>query len=167
MTLGKIFKFVSRIGNPRRSLSNQTERRCCPILTLHTKKCCHSFKRKGQNGTESNGDKWYHLPPWCAGMMVVPKKEGSVRICVDLKPLDQSVLREMHPIPKVNDTRLEPQYLARLMPTVNFGKYPYQKNHAHLQPSSPHMVITTTISFLLEFPVSQTFRMNKILKGLK
>ena len=41
---------------------------------------------------------------WCAGMVVVPKKEGSVRICVDLKPLNQSVLREVHPIPKVDDT---------------------------------------------------------------
>ena len=42
--------------------------------------------------------------PWCAGMVVVPKKSGSVRICVDLKPLNQSVLREVHPIPKVDDT---------------------------------------------------------------
>ena len=30
---------------------------------------------------------------WCAGMVVVPKKNGSVRICVDLKPLNESVFR--------------------------------------------------------------------------
>ena len=30
--------------------------------------------------------------PWCAGMVVVPKKSGAVRICVDLKPLNESVL---------------------------------------------------------------------------
>lgn len=42
--------------------------------------------------------------PWCAGMVVVPKKSGSVHICVDLKPLNKSVLREVHPIPKVDDT---------------------------------------------------------------
>ena len=30
--------------------------------------------------------------PWCAGMVVVPKKSGSVRICVDLKPLNEGVL---------------------------------------------------------------------------
>ena len=41
---------------------------------------------------------------WCARMVVVPKKEGSVRICVDLKPLNQSVLWEVYPIPKVDDT---------------------------------------------------------------
>ena len=41
--------------------------------------------------------------PWCAGMVVVPKKTGAVRICVDLKPLNESVLREVHPIPKVDE----------------------------------------------------------------
>ena len=39
---------------------------------------------------------------WCAGMVVVPKKSGDVRICVDLKGLNESVLRETHPIPKVD-----------------------------------------------------------------
>ena len=27
--------------------------------------------------------------PWCMGMVVVPKRSGAVRICVDLKPLNQ------------------------------------------------------------------------------
>ncbi len=40
--------------------------------------------------------------PWCAGMVVVPKKKG-VRICVDLKSLNESVLREVHPIPRVDE----------------------------------------------------------------
>ena len=30
---------------------------------------------------------------WCAGRVVVPKKSGDVRICIDLKPLNESVLR--------------------------------------------------------------------------
>ena len=42
--------------------------------------------------------------PWCAGMVVVLKKTGAVRICVDLKPLNLSVLREVHPLSKVDDT---------------------------------------------------------------
>ena len=29
---------------------------------------------------------------WCAAMVVVPKESGAVRICVDLKPLNESVL---------------------------------------------------------------------------
>ena len=31
---------------------------------------------------------------WCAGMVVVPKKSGSVRICVDFRHLNESVLRD-------------------------------------------------------------------------
>ena len=40
--------------------------------------------------------------PWCDGLVVVPKRSGSVRLCVDLKPLNESVLREVHPIPSVD-----------------------------------------------------------------
>ena len=39
--------------------------------------------------------------PWCAGMVVVPKKAGNVRICVDL---NKSVLREVHPLLRVDET---------------------------------------------------------------
>ena len=42
--------------------------------------------------------------PWCARMVVVPKRDGKIRICVDLKPLNESVLREIHPLPSVDDT---------------------------------------------------------------
>ena len=42
--------------------------------------------------------------PWCAGIVVVPKKDGNVQICVDLKPLNASVKCETHPLPKVDDT---------------------------------------------------------------
>ena len=35
---------------------------------------------------------------WCAGMVIVPKSNGAIRICVDLKPLNASILREPHPI---------------------------------------------------------------------
>ena len=41
--------------------------------------------------------------PWCAGMVAIPKKDGSVRICVDLKPLNAYVLREIHFLPKVDE----------------------------------------------------------------
>ena len=41
---------------------------------------------------------------WCAGMVVVPKKSGDVRICVDLKPLNENVLRETHPPPGIDET---------------------------------------------------------------
>ena len=42
--------------------------------------------------------------PWSAGMVVVKKPSGKIRVCVDLKPLNENVLREVHPLPKVDST---------------------------------------------------------------
>ena len=42
--------------------------------------------------------------PWCSGMVVVPKPSGQVRICVDLKRLNECVQREFHPLPHVEET---------------------------------------------------------------
>ena len=41
---------------------------------------------------------------WCVGMVIVPKSNLAIRICVNLKPLNTSVLCEAHPIPKVDET---------------------------------------------------------------
>ena len=41
---------------------------------------------------------------WCAGMVVVPKPSGSICICVELKPLKESIMQEVHPLPKVDIT---------------------------------------------------------------
>ena len=53
---------------------------------------------------------------WCAGMVVVPKSNGKVRICVDLTRLNDSVCRERHPLPAVDQT------LAQLAGTKIFTK---------------------------------------------
>ena len=37
-------------------------------------------------------------------MVAIPKKNGAVRICVDLQKLNKSVLREVHPLPRVDET---------------------------------------------------------------
>ena len=38
---------------------------------------------------------------WCAGMVVVPKCGGKVRIYIDLTKLNESVKRKKHPLPTV------------------------------------------------------------------
>ena len=40
---------------------------------------------------------------WCAPMVVVPKKNNKIRICVDLKRLNRSVVRSKHILPVLDD----------------------------------------------------------------
>lgn len=41
---------------------------------------------------------------WCAGMVVVPKSNGDVRICIDFTKLNESVKRENYPLPAVEES---------------------------------------------------------------
>ena len=56
------------------------------------------------------------IPTQCAGMVVAAKKNGDVRICVDFQPLNKWVLREVHPLLKVDET------LAQLSGAKLFSK---------------------------------------------
>ena len=73
--------------------------------------------------------------PWCAGMVVVPKKEGKIRICVDLKPLNESVLREIHPLPKVEDTLAQlsgARVFSKLDANSGFWQFPLAEKSQQL-----------------------------------
>ena len=83
----------------------------CP--TTPTPQVKDELERKEKLGVIAKVDQ---PTPWCAGMVVVPKKEGAIRICVDLKPLNENVLREVHPLPKVDET------LAQLSGATVFSK---------------------------------------------
>ena len=78
--------------------------------------------------------------PWCAGMVVVPKKSGEVRICVDLKPLNKSVLREVHPLLKVDET------LAQLSGAKVFTKLDANSGFWQIPLSKESRLLTTFIT---------------------
>ena len=110
--------------------------------------------------------------PWCAGMVVVPKKSGAVRICVDLKALNENVLRETHPIPKVDDT------LAQLTEAAVFSKLDANSGFWQIPLSDQSKLLTTFITPFgryafnkLPFGIASApelfqKRMSKILEGL-
>ena len=56
---------------------------------------------------------------WCAGLVVVPKPDRRVRICVDLTKLNQNVQWERHIIPSVKQ---EQQLFLSKMQTPTFGR---------------------------------------------
>ena len=45
--------------------------------------------------------------PWVSPIVVVPKKDGGVRICVDMRLANEAIQRTRHPIPTVDDVRFE------------------------------------------------------------
>ena len=54
-----------------------------------------------ETGTISSVDE---PTPWCSGVVVVPKANGSIRICVELGWLNECVMREVYPLPSVDET---------------------------------------------------------------
>ena len=65
--------------------------------------------------------------PWCARMVVVPKPSEKVRICANMKPFNENVMREFHPFPAVDETLAQlsgQEFLLNLMPMQDSGKYP-------------------------------------------
>ena len=78
---------------------------------------------------------------WRAGMVVVPKKTGAVRIRVDLKPLNESVLWEVHPISRVDEA------LAQLAGVAIFSKLDANSGFWHFPLSPESRPLTILIHY--------------------
>lgn len=44
---------------------------------------------------------------WCSALVIVPKDDGEVRLCVDLRLVNKTVMRQLHPLPTLEDYRAE------------------------------------------------------------
>jgi len=73
-------------------------------------------------------------------MVVVKKKNGGVRVCVDLKPLNRCVLQEHHLLPKINDT------LAQLSGATTFSKLDANSSFWQIPLSEGSRLLTTFIT---------------------
>ena len=77
---------------------------------------------------------------WCAGMVVVPKSGGTVRICVDLTKLNQNVRRERLMLPSVEQT------LARLGGAMVFSKLDANSGFWQVELTKESSLLTTFIT---------------------
>ena len=72
---------------------------------------------------------------WCSGMVVVPKADRSVRICVDLTRLNESVRREHHPLPAVEQALVQlagAQVFSKIDANSGFWQIPLAQESALL-----------------------------------
>ena len=76
---------------------------------------------------------------WCAPMVVVPKPDGDVRICVDLTKLNGSVYRERHLLPSVE------QILAQLNRAKIFSKLDANSGFHQIPLDKESTLLTTFI----------------------
>jgi len=72
-------------------------------------------------------------------MVAVSKKSGAIRICVNLKRLNQNVLREVHPLPKIDNT------LAQLSGATIFSKLDANSGFWQIPLSAKSRLLTTFI----------------------
>ena len=77
---------------------------------------------------------------WCAGIFVVPKSNGKVRICVDLTKLNASVCRERHILPSVEEI------LAQLGDAKVFTKLDATSGFWQIKLANESALLTTFIT---------------------
>jgi len=77
---------------------------------------------------------------WCAGMVVIPKTNGKIRICVDLTHLKKWVKRERHILPSVDQT------LAQLSGAKVFSKLDARSGFWQIPLAKESALLTTFIT---------------------
>ena len=75
--------------------------------------------------------------PWISSMVIVPKKDGSLRICLDPKDLNKAILREHYPLPTIEDIA------TRLHGAKVFTILDVSKGFWHVPLDEPSSFITT------------------------
>ena len=77
---------------------------------------------------------------WCAPCVVVPKKSGDIRLCIDYTCLNRAVKREYHPLPSTDEV------LSELADAKVFSKLDANSGYWQMQLSEESKDLTTFIT---------------------
>jgi hypothetical protein len=75
--------------------------------------------------------------PWISSMVVVPKKNGTLRICLDPQDLNKAIQREHYPLPTIEDIA------TRLHGAKVFTVLDVSKGFWHIELDEPSSLLTT------------------------
>ena len=79
---------------------------------------------------------------WVSPIVVVPKKEQAIRICVDMRAANTAIKRFRHPIPTVKDISLAlngAQYFTKLDMSQAYHQLPLHARSRHITTFATHM----------------------------
>ena len=97
-----------------------------------------------------------------AEMVVMPENTGDLLICVTPKPLTKKVLREVHPLPEVDDTPAQltcTKDIKKLDGTSGFWQIPLAKTSNNFS-NSIWMVLFQQPTFHLESQIAEVNESN-------
>ena len=118
---GVVPKVIHRTRKLREPIWDQPQERCCTLRSEHSKTDTTCFERPSQGWVTEDGELRSDFT--CRrsnrvvrGMVVVPKRQRNIRVCVDLKALNESVQHETFPLTRVDEV------LAQLSGATTFSK---------------------------------------------
>ena len=111
--------------------------------------------------------------PWASPVVVVKKKDGSLRFCVDFRQLNVATVKDAHPIPRINDL-LDVLHGARWFSTLDlksgYWQVPIQerdKEKTAFRTSSGQLFEFNQVPFgLCNAPATVSRLMDRVLAGL-
>ncbi|GKT29245.1 hypothetical protein ADUPG1_001119, partial [Aduncisulcus paluster] len=114
-------------------LKEGTELKCPPMRRIP--RCFRPFveeetKRLMREGVIRKSSSWYHSP-----LVVVPKKGGKRRMCIDFRQLNAATIPFVHPLPRIDDC-FESLSGAKVFGTLDlshgFHQIPLKERITHL-----------------------------------
>ncbi|KAL6459873.1 hypothetical protein MHYP_G00316320 [Metynnis hypsauchen] len=123
-----------------------------------TEKVKEELKRMEEMGVISRIEK---PTEWCAGIVVVPKPNCKIRLCVDLTKLNESMCRERHILPSVDQSLAQlngAQFFTKLDARSGFWQIPLaQEKQRYAQVEKEALAVTWACERLSSYLIGLQF----------